>query len=104
MNIQQVHEILTSTLDKLDNEGVNDRQKKELQILVLQLENQLEVVAFDPLMELDNITIVDTKKLKELVKEVDKEIKKEEKRKELIAKIISSAKTIISASGLPVLV
>lgn len=102
MTIQDILDTLQSTLDKLDDAGIKDSSKRDLQIMVLQLERELEVAAFDPLKDIDSITVADTSQLPALEAQVQTEIDNEKKRVALLQKIIATAKVGLRAAGVPI--
>lgn len=102
MTLRGLISTLNSTFEKLDDAGVDDASKRDLHILVLQLERELEVTAFDPLKDLDSVTVADTSQLKVLAQEVQKEIDNEKVRVKLLQKIIATAKVTVRAAGVPI--
>lgn len=66
----------------LESEEVEEDAQIDLEILILQLRKQLLIAAFDPLKDLDYITVADASKLPNLVDRLDAVITKEKKRVE----------------------
>ncbi len=64
MTLQDIISTLNSTFQKLDDAGIDDTSKRDLHILILQLERELEVAVFDPLKDIDSVTIADTSQLR----------------------------------------
>ena len=60
MTTQEIFDTLQKTLDQLDEAGVNDRSKRNLNILVLQLENEMISGSFDILKDIDSVTVANT--------------------------------------------
>lgn len=101
MTIQDILDTLQSTLDNLDDAGIKDSSRRDLQITVLQLERELEVAAFDPLKDIDSVTVADTSQLPVLAAQVQIEIDNEKARVALVQKLISTAKVGLRAAGVP---
>jgi hypothetical protein len=102
MTIQEIVDELNSTFEKLDSAGVNDGAKRDLHILVLQLERELEVGVFDPLKDVDAVTVADTSQLKVLGAQVQQEIDNEKSRVQLVQKLVATAKVALRAAGVPI--
>jgi hypothetical protein len=103
MTIQDLVAKLKETFDKLDEAGAaDDRPTRDLHILLLQLEQELEVAAFDPLKDLDSVTVADTSSLAGLCDQVQAAIDDEKKRVDLVSKIVATAKIALRAGGIPV--
>ena len=102
MTIQEIVDTLNATFQKLDDAGVDDATKRDLHILVLQLERELETAAFDPLKDVDSVTVADTSQLKILSQQVQQEIDNEKARVQLVQKMISTAKIALRAAGVGV--
>jgi hypothetical protein len=102
VTIQEVIDTLSSTFDKLDSAGIDDATKRDLRILILQLERELEVAAFDPLKDIDSVTVADTSQLKALATQVQQEIDNEKARVRLVSRLIATAKIALRAAGVPI--
>ncbi len=102
MTIQEVYDALVTTREKLESEEVEEDERIDLEILILQLKKQLLIAAFDPLKDLNGITVADVAKLPNLVDRLDAVITKEKKRVELVRKIVTVAKIGLRAAGLPI--
>ena len=102
MTIQDIISKLQSTLDQLDDAGIKDSSARDLRILVLQLDKELEVAAFDPLKDLDSVTVADTKQLASLCDGVQQAIDDEKARVALVDKIVATAKVALRAGGVPI--
>ena len=100
MNIQEVYNQLQKCLDKLESNRIDDITKTDLEILVSQLKKQLLIGAFDPLKELDQVTVADVSKLPDLINQVSGVIKDEKNRVNLVNKIMAIAKMGLNAAGL----
>lgn len=101
MNIQDVYNALQDCLSKLQSANVDDLAKIDLEILVSQLKKQIIVGAFDPLKDLDSVTVADVSVLPNLISKVDEVIQNEKDRVELVNKIVSVSKIALKAAGLP---
>ncbi len=81
---------------------MDDNSKLDLEIVVLQLQRALQTGIFDPLKDLDGVTVADTSKLSNLCGEVDAAINDEKKRVALVEQIVGVAKTTMKAAGLAI--
>ncbi len=102
MNIQEIYDALVTCQNKLEEANIEDDSKLDLDILCSQLKKQLISAAFDPLKDLDNVTIADLSKLDGLTQQVDQTIQNENKRIALVKQITSIAKVALKAAGLPI--
>lgn len=102
MTIQEISDALNSTFQRLDDANIDDASKRDLHILVLQLQRELEVAAFDPLKDIDSVTVADTSQLKTLAAQVQQEIENEKARVQLVQKLIATAKITLRAAGVPI--
>ena len=102
MTIDDLRKKLQETFDALDEAGVDDRGSRDLHILLLQLQQQLAVAAFDPLKELDGVTIADTSRLAGLCAEVQNVIDDENRRIQLVERIVATGKIALRAAGIPI--
>jgi uncharacterized protein YfbU (UPF0304 family) len=102
MNANDIKANLEKVRKTLESENVDKIKRLELQILENQLEMQMEVGTFDPLKDLDSVTIVDLSQLNALVQEVENEIQNEIERGKLVDKVILLAKSGLKAAGLPI--
>lgn len=102
MTIQELSEVLNRVLQQLKAAGVDDESKLDLEILALQLKRQMAVAVFDPLKELDQVTVADVSKLPQLVQDVSREIAHEQRRAELVRRIVATAKMALKAAGVPI--
>ena len=102
MNIQEIYDALVAAQEKLEEHEVEDDAQIDLEILVLQLKKQMLIAAFDPLKELESVTVADVTKLPDLIDKVDRDIANEKKRTALIKKITAVAKMGLRAAGLPI--
>lgn len=85
---------------KLDTANIDDNSKTDLDILILQLKKALQTAIFDPLKDLDSITVTDTSQLTNLTGQLDGVIADERKRGTLVEQIVGVAKTALKAAGL----
>jgi hypothetical protein len=85
-----------------DDQRVRHVLQNRLQLLVLQLERELETAAFDPLKDLDSITVADTKVLSQLCADVQRVLAQESARTELVKRIVAIAKPALRAGGVPI--
>lgn len=102
MNINEIYEQLDLCLAKLDEKEIDDEAKLDLELLAIQLKRQIRLSVFDPLKDIDSVTIADMSKLSQLVAEVNVEIQDEQKRVRLVGKIINLTKIGLKAAGLPI--
>lgn len=102
MNASEIKAKLEEVRKMLEAENVDKIKQIRLNILESQLEMEMEMGTFDPLKDLDAITIVDLSQLNRLTKSVGEEIENEKKRVELVDKIIAVAKSGLKATGLPI--
>ncbi len=101
MNIQEVYNLLQDCLAKLQSANIDDMAKIDLEILISQLKKQIIIGAFDPLKDLNTVTVADVTSLPKLISKVDGVIRDEKNRTELVNKIVSIAKIALKAAGLP---
>lgn len=102
MTVQELYELLEDVLKKLDDANIDDESKIDLEILVLQLKRQIIVASFDPLKDLEKVTVANVSKLRQLTAEVGREIENEQKRVQLVQQIITIAKMALKAGGVPI--
>lgn len=102
MTIRELTHLLDTTLNTLQREDIEDHAKLDLQILVFQLKRQLVVASFDPLKDLDSVTIADLSELSNLADEVEKEVANEARRVKLLQQITATAKIALKAAGVPI--
>src|SRR5256885_2202583 len=100
MNMQEILQQLQATQDKLEEANVDDDAKLDLDILVLHLRRALATAVFDPLKDLDGVTVADTSKLPGLSAQVDEAIADEQKRSALVEQVVGIARTALKAAGL----
>jgi methylase of polypeptide subunit release factors len=101
MNTQEIQQKLQETQAKLEAAGIDDNAKLDLDILLLHLQRALATSIFDPLKDLDSVTVADTSKLTGLSAGVDEAIADEKKRTALVGQIVGIAQTALKAAGLP---
>lgn len=92
MKLQELLDSLKKTNQKLENAGIDDLLKIDLEILIEQLKKKIIVSGFDPLTEISNVQVPEIDHLNGLIEQVDIEIEKEEKRTQLLTSVISIAK------------
>lgn len=102
MTIDEILNALRETQNKLNQAGVDDIPKMELEILLLQLERQLMLGAFDTLKDITTVTVVDTTKLRSLTEQLGKDIANEQKRTQTVTRIIGIAKSALRGAGMPI--
>jgi hypothetical protein len=102
VTIQELSDTLNRVLQQLTAAGADDDSKLDLEILALQLKRQMVVAVFDPLKELDTVTVADVSKLPQLAQEVSREIAREQPRAELVRRITATAKMALKAAGVPI--
>ncbi len=101
MKIQEIYSQLEKCLAQLESHNIDDIAKIDLEILISQLKKQIIIGAFDPLKDLNNVTVADVSNLPNLIKQVDLVIQKEKERGELVNKIVAISKMVLKAAGLP---
>lgn len=92
MKLQELLDLLKDTKQKLDNAGIDDLIKIDLEILIEQLKKKIIVSGFDPLTEISNVQVPEIDNLNGLMEQVDIEIENEEKRTQLLTSVLSIAK------------
>lgn len=92
MKLQELLDSLKDTKQKLDNAGIDDLIKIDLEILIEQLKKKIIVSGFDPLTEISNVQVPEIDNLNGLMEQVDIEIENEEKRTQLLTSVLSIAK------------
>ena len=102
MNIQEIYDQLNNCLEKLKDKDIDDEAKLDLELLVIQLKRQIRMAVFDPLKNLDNVTVADLSQLSSLISQVQEEIDNEKNRAALVQKVIVLAKIGLKAAGLPI--
>ena len=102
MTIQDIIANLKSTLQKLADAGIDDRSARDLQTLVLDSEGALVEAAFDPLKEIDSVTVPDISQLPGLMAQVQTAIDTQKATNDIVGKIISTAKLGLKAAGVPI--
>jgi hypothetical protein len=102
MTIQELHDLLQNTVQRLDAKNIDDESKRELKILALQVKREIVARSFDPLQELDQVAIPDVSRLAELSAQVEREIQNEQNRQQLVRDIIAIAKKALQLSGVPI--
>lgn len=102
MTIKELMGLLEDTKSKLEQKGINDEAKLDLEILIIQTKRQIILGAWNTLKDLDEVTVVDTSKLKTLTGQLSQDIDKEEKRISLINNIIHIAKSALKGAGMPI--
>lgn len=101
MKLQELLDSLKKTNQKLENAGIDDLSKIDLEILIEKLKKKIIVSGFDPLTEISNVQVPEIDNLFGLMEQVDIEIENEEKRKQLLSGVISIAKKGLSVIGNP---
>jgi hypothetical protein len=103
MTVETLISKLQETFNKLEEADATDsRSARDLHILLLQLQQELAVAAFDPLKDLDQVSVADTSKLASLCDEVQASIDDEKKRVDLVERIVATAKIALRAGGVPI--
>lgn len=102
MSLQELLDDLKNTKQKLENAGIDDISKIDLEILIEQTKKKIIVSGFDPLLEISNVQVPEIDSLHGLMNQVQIEIEKEEQRKLLLTNIISIAKKGLNAIGKPI--
>ena len=102
MNAQEIHDLLDNVEKELREANVEEVKRLELSILARQLKMQLLLGGFDPLKDLDAVTVVDLSQLRDLTAKVGQEINNELARRDLVDKIVLIAKSGLKAAGFPV--
>ncbi len=102
MNLKELHAKLKEALEKLEDAGIDDDEKLDLELLINDLEGEMKAAEFDVLKEISEIEVPDISKLSGLIDDVDDTIEEEGNRVELTKKIISIAQIAIKAAGIVV--
>ena len=102
MNINEILQTLEDTENKLDSADVDDSSKIDLDILVLQLKRAMQSAIFDPLKDLDKVSVANTTELRSLTNQVQQVINDEQARVALVGRIVGTAKVALKAAGLPI--
>jgi hypothetical protein len=104
MTVQECINLLNELRGRLKAAGVDDDDPStlDLRILILQTKKVMIIGGFNPLRQLDDVTIVDISRLRELTQEVAQEIADEQRRIELVQRITATAKMALKAAGLPI--
>ncbi|MCU1284069.1 MAG: hypothetical protein JWO13_419 [Acidobacteriales bacterium] len=103
MTVESLITRLQETFDRLElADATDNRSARDLHILLLQLQQELAVAAFDPLKDLDKVSVADTSKLASLCDDVQASINDEKKRVDLVEKIVATAKIALRAGGVPI--
>lgn len=102
MNLQELLDALKKAQVKLEDAGIDDVQKIDLDILIKKIKKKIILGGFEPLTEISAIEVPDISNLPGLINQVDIEIQKEEQRKALIGNIMSIAKKGLNVIGLPI--
>lgn len=102
MTIKEIYEQLNKCLGELNEKNIDDDAKLDLELLVIHLNRQIRSDVFNPLKDINNVTVADLSRLSDLVGEVEKEIGNAQKRSALVIKVIGLAKMGLKAAGLPI--
>lgn len=102
MTIEELNKLLQDTLERLKDAGIDDESKIELEILALQLKRQIQAESFNTLKDLEQITVADVSKLRQLTAAVEREIENEQNRVQLVKQIYAIAKMALKAGGVPI--
>jgi hypothetical protein len=100
MNIQELYDQLEKCLNKFESKNVNGIAKIDLEIFVSQIKKKMLEGEFDPLKELDQVTVPNVSKLPEWINQVSDVIVNEKERVDLVNKLISLTKMGLNATGL----
>ena len=102
MNLQELFDALKKAQQKLEDAGIDDLSKIDLEILIEKIRKKIIMGGFEPLTEISSVEVPDISKLPGLIDQVDIEIQNEEQRKKLIGTIMSIAKKGLNVIGLPI--
>lgn len=102
MTIDDVLVLLKQTQTELNQAGIDDLSKLRLDRLILDLRTQMVTIAFDPLKDISNMTVVDISKLRLLIPQLKQVINDEGKRAELVSRITDIAKGALKGVGFPI--
>ena len=86
----------------LDQAGIDDDAKLDLDLLKIQIKRQIRLAVLDPLKDVESVTVADLSKLTDLIREVQQEIHNESKRTKALQKIIGLVKIGANAAGIPI--
>lgn len=93
---------LTNLQNSLQQVNATDENSLDLQILILQLQQKMQVAAFDPLKELNSIPMADTAQLQQLIAQAQQAIDDESNRAALVGKIVATTQIALKASGISI--
>lgn len=94
-------EQLSTVNSAIKSAGVETAETIDLEILAEHIRVKVEMSAFDPLAALADVAVPDFTKLRGFATELRTEIENEKKRGALLGRILTSAKSVLSLSGLP---
>lgn len=102
MNIEELYNQLNTCLESLEDAGIDDDAKLDLELLRIQIKRQIRLSILDPIKDLQSVTAADLSKLSGLIDEVNREIANEAKRAAALKKVIGLVKVGANAAGIPV--
>lgn len=98
MTVQELTGHLKTLRQKLEDSNIAPSERRELENLIIEAEDELEVAAASVLQT--SISVPDTKILRGLSDKLEQEIQNERKRVQLIKQIVNVARKALSAAGL----
>ena len=102
MTINELYDKLEECVSMLDQAGIDDDAKLDLDLLKIQIKRQIRLAVLDPLKDVESVTVADLSKLTDLIREVQQEIHNESKRTKALQKIIGLVKIGANAAGIPI--
>jgi len=98
MTIEELSNQLSQLTSVLES-APDDESKFELKLLAHELDKQVIAATFDPLAELEALSVADVGQLKSLIDAVEQAIEDEQRRSKLVLEIIAIAKTALKVAG-----
>ena len=102
MTINELYDKLEECVSMLDQAGIDDDAKLDLDLLKIQIKRQIRLAVLNPLKDVESVTVADLSKLTDLIREVQQEIHNESKRTKALQKIIGLVKIGANAAGIPI--
>jgi len=98
MTIEELSNQLSQLTSELES-APDDESKFELKLLSHELEKQVIAATFDPLAELETLSLADVEHLKSLAIGVKQAIEDDQRRTKLVLEIIAIARTALRVAG-----
>jgi len=101
MTVEELSNQLSQLTSELES-APDDESKFELKLFAHELEKQLIAASFDPLAELEALSIADSEHLKGLIDAVEQAIEDEQRRTRLVLEVIAIARTALRVAGVAI--